>query len=414
MNHRRLLAFTTLLVIAVGTLWGAGSSESSHESVEIEFFQQKREVVEIFDEIIERFEAENPGITVKQNSVAENSNNVLMSRMATDDVPAALTHWPNNVNYITAANEGFFVDLTDDPLAEAAYPDIIESITLDNGRNYAIPISINTQGIFYNQELFEKHGLTIPGTWDEFIALCEEIQGMGETPIIFPDKTAWTIGQQFRMSIALDMDGYSLIDEVKAGRADARESEGLRQVGDKLLEMRQYAQYDPLGTSYEQAIFEFANGDAFMFWQGIWAIPSITKANPDLDYSMFALPALNGRPTRVEYGVDLALVLGKRDSEAESEAARKFVDFVASSEIGQFYADRDGSPSALKGVEFNSDVSAPLVEYVQNGQAFRNIRHKYAPGGNPVVNSATQQFIIDGDMDAWLEQINVAFGKPEA
>lgn len=410
---RQLVPVMIIVFVLVGAqVWASGSPEGESASTDIELFQQKREVVELFDEIIARFEAENPGIRVEQNSVTDNANNVLVSRMATGEVPAVLTHWPNNVNYITAAMEGFFVDLTDDPLADAVLPDIIESITLENGRNYAIPISINTQGVFYNTALFEQHGLEIPETWDDFIDLCEEIEGMGQVPMIFPDMTSWTIGQQVRMSLGLDMDGHAFIDRVKAGDADARDSRELRAIAQKLIDLREYAQPDTLGTSYEQAIFEFAAGNAFMFWQGIWAIPSINQANPDLEYSMFALPSVTGRPTRVEYGVDLALVIGVRD-EADIAAAREFVDFVASPEIGQFYADRDGSPSALRGVEFTSEISAPVVEYVQSGRAFRNIRYKYAPGANPVVNTAAQQLIIDGDIDAFLDEMNIAFGRPE-
>lgn len=411
MKAGRVVLLAVFCSVAVTSLWANGAQENTDEVTTIELFQQKREVVEIFDEIIAKFNNQYSGTKVEQDHVSD-SNNVLMSRMATDDVPAVLTHWPNNVNYITAAKEGFFVDLTNDELTDNVIPNIIESITLDTGKNYAVPISVNTQGIFYNQALFAEHNLEVPQTWSDFIALCEEIKGMGETAIVFPDKTAWTISQQFRMSIALDMDGYSLIDKVKAGEADCRNSEELKSVAKKLRGLRDYSQGDTLGTSYEQAIFEFATGNAFMFWQGIWAIPSIHKANPEMDYSMFALPAINNRPTKVEYGVDLALVIGKR-SEEDIKAAREFIDFVASPEIGQFYSDRDGSPSALKGVEFSSEISGPLVEYIQKGLSFRNIRYKYAPGGNSRINSAIQQYIIDGDMNAFLGEVNYAFGKPE-
>ena len=411
MNTKRIVPAALILLLSGLALWANGAQESSSETITIEFFQQKREVVDIFDEIIAKFEAENPTIRIEQNHVSD-ANKVLRSRMAANDVPPLLTHWPNNVNYITAALEGFFVDLTDDPVADGVLPDILESIKLEDGRNYAVPISVNTQGIFYNTALFEKYGLETPRTWNEFISLCRTISNMGETALIFPDKTAWTLAQQFRMSIALDMDGYGLIDRVQAGTADVRDSADMRRVAQKLIDLRRFAQNDPLGTSYEQAIFEFANGSAFMFWQGIWAIPSIEKANPDLQYSMFALPALDGSETRVEYGVDLALAAGESDAD-DIAAAKKFIAFVATPEIGQFYADRDGSPSALKGVEFNSEISRPLVEYVQAGNAFRNIRYKYAPGGNARINTAMQQLLMDGDIDAFLGEVNYVFGKPE-
>ncbi len=411
MKKKIFFALMAVLICTSSFLWAGAESEGKQEVVTLEFFQQKREVVDIFDEIIARFEAENPGIKIEQNHVTD-AGQVLTSRLATDDVPALLTHWPNNTDYITAALEGYYVDVTEDAIADGALTGVLDSIKLENGRNYAVPISVNTQGVFYNVDLFNQYGLEVPETWDEFIALCEKITDMGETALVFPDMTAWTIAQQFRMSIALDMNGYDLIDQVQAGEADCRDSEDLMQVMNKLLDMRKYAQADTLGTSYEQAIFEFANGRAFMFWQGIWAIPSIDKANSNLNYTMFPLPALNDRETRVEYGVDLALVIGNKDPETIA-AAKKFVAFVATPEIGQYYADIDGSPSALKGVEFKSEVSRPVVQYVQDGKAFRNIRYKYAPGGNARINTALQQFFVDEDMDAFLSEVNFVFGKPE-
>lgn len=407
---RVILCMVIFMVLVTPLVFSGGQSESKEEVITLEFFQQKREVVDLFDTIIEQFEAENPGIKIEQVHIAD-AGQVLTSRLATNDVPDILTHWPNSVDYMQAAVEGYYLDLTEDSVADGALDDIISSITLDNGRNYAVPISINTQGVFYNVDLFEEYGLKIPETWEEFDSLLHSIQDMGMQPLVFGDKDGWTMGQQLRMLLALDMDGYALIDAVKAGKADAADSQELKDIANKFIYLRQFGQDDPLGTSYEQAIFEFANGNSFMFWQGIWAIPSIDKANPNLNYSMFALPAKTGRETRVEYGVDLALVIGNKD-EKTVEAARKFVDFVASERIGQLYADTDGSPSALKGVKFNSVVSAPVVEYVQEGRAFRNIRHKYAAGGNGRSNTAIQQFIIDNDMDQFLSEMNAVFGKP--
>ncbi|MBN2859044.1 MAG: extracellular solute-binding protein [Sphaerochaetaceae bacterium] len=408
---RKIPVLLCLFLMLASGLWAAGTAEDSG-TVTIEFFQQKREVVDLFDELIADFEAKNPGIKVEQVHVAD-SGQVLMSRLASNDVPDLLTHWPNNTDYITASLEGYFLDLTDSPVAENAIQNIIESITLENGKNYCVPVSINTQGIFYNKALFEEYGLEIPKTWDEFVALCREIKGMGKLPLIFPDGTAWTLSQQLRMLLALDLDGYSLIRDVKAGKADARDNQDLRAMAEKLLFLRQFGQKNSLGTSYEQATFEFATGKSFMFWQGIWAIPSINKANPDLSYSMFPLPAKAGRETRVEYGVDLGLVIGNKKDAAKVEAAKKFVSYITSTEVAQRYADVDGSPSAIQGVKFNSDISAPLVDMVQQSKSFRNIRYLYAPGGNGRADTGTQQLILDSDVDAFLAELNYIFGKPE-
>jgi len=406
-----LVVLLCAVLFSSANIWANGSKEDS-DVITLEFFQQKREVIEIFDKIIADFEKLNPGIKIEQVHVAD-ADQVLLSRLATNDVPDVMTHWPNMTDYATGALEGYFIDLTDDPVAGNAIESIVNSITLSNGRNYCVPISINTQGIFYNKTLFEQYGLDIPQTWEEFVALCETIKKLGKTPLVFPDKTSWTLAQQLRMLLALDMDGYQFIDDLQAGKVDCKDSTDLMDIAKKFTFLRQYGQKDALGTSYEQAIFDFATGKSFMFWQGIWAISSINSANPDLEYAMFPLPAKTGRETKVEYGVDLAIVLGNTKNPEKIEAAKKFVSYVTQTEVAQYYANVDGSPSAIKGVKFNSDISTLLIDKIQASESFRNIRYKYAPGGNGRSNSAVQQYLIDQDMDNFLNEMNYILGKPE-
>src|SRR6056297_718175 len=56
------------------------------QEVELEFFQNKREAVETFDKLIEKFEEENPNINIEQNHVPD-AETVLKSRLARNNIP---------------------------------------------------------------------------------------------------------------------------------------------------------------------------------------------------------------------------------------------------------------------------------------------------------------------------------------
>jgi len=393
-------------------IFANGQKDSSGGVVKIEFFQRKREVVDLFDQIIQKFESENPGIKVEQIHVSDHDQ-VLASRLAANDVPDVLTHWPNKSDYVQSAMDGFFVDLTGDPITKNVVPAIIDQITLKNGKNYGVPISVNTQGIFYNKDLFDKNGLTVPKTWDELMTLAKKIKSMGGTPFLWPDGTDWTLEQQLRMLLNLDADGEKLMDDIQSGKVKTQDVPVLQKIAQEFFTLRGLGQENSLGTTYEQACQEFATGNSFMFWQGIWAIPNIMKANPDMNVRMFALPSYTGMETRVEYGVDLCLVVGNTGDEKKMAAAKKFVAFVATPEIAQLYADSDGSPSAIKGVVFKNKISKPLVDMVQAGKAFRNVRYRWAVGGTERSRTATQQLLVDKNVDKWLEELNYVFGQPD-
>lgn len=63
----------------------------------------------------------------------------------------------------------------------------------------AIAFMANAQVLFYRKDLFEKHGLAVPTTWDEVVAAAEKLEG--EPEIAFPFGAAyasgWELGNDF-------------------------------------------------------------------------------------------------------------------------------------------------------------------------------------------------------------------------
>ena len=57
---------------------------------------------------------------------------------------------------------------------------------------YSVPYVANAAGILYNRDMFEEHGWEIPETWDELLALCDEIEAEGILPFYMGYKDTWT------------------------------------------------------------------------------------------------------------------------------------------------------------------------------------------------------------------------------
>ena len=57
---------------------------------------------------------------------------------------------------------------------------------------YSVPYVANAAGILYNRDMFEEHGWKIPETWDELLALCDEIKAEGILPFYMGYKDTWT------------------------------------------------------------------------------------------------------------------------------------------------------------------------------------------------------------------------------
>ncbi len=47
------------------------------------------------------------------------------------------------------------------------------------GKLMGVPINPNVQMLYYRSDLYEKHGLDLPKTWDDFVKVCEKIKAPG-------------------------------------------------------------------------------------------------------------------------------------------------------------------------------------------------------------------------------------------
>lgn len=383
-----------------------GTNEETELKGKIEFFQMKREAVDTFNAIIEKFREKYPNIEVEQNNIPEASQ-VLTTRMASNDPPDVFTHWPDRAELKLLVDNGYVLDISNESFLENVNPSILDQIRY-NGNIYMLPIALNAMGVFYNVQQFNELGLTVPQTYSEFIEVLEKVKASGKTPLMLPDKDAWTIEQSSCLIQGIWLpDIENFYDRLQKDEISVKDEPMFRRHAEVLLELREYGQKDTLGTGYDQAIGEFASGKAVMFLQGIWAIPSIKKANPDLEFAMFPFPGENPEDTKIVTGVDCAVAIAYNSK--NMELAKTFVSFLASTEAGQIYADLDGSPSAIKGVETKVKEYAPVVEVMNAGKTFKYPYDYWKPGAVDEDFDSVQNLIVDKDIDAYLERQDAIF-----
>lgn len=155
-----------------------------------------------------------------------------------------------------------------------------------------IPWTTNAQIVFYNKTKFTELGLKVPSTWDEFIKLAEAIKDKGEQPFIYTWKDAWT-AKLLVNSLAGPTQGDDFWQKLQKGTVTFSGSDAYKTTAKRMLELKQYAQNDPFGTSYDDGNSQFANGGSVLCIQGTWAIPVMKSVNPDIELGTFVLPTEN-------------------------------------------------------------------------------------------------------------------------
>ncbi|ADO76369.1 ABC transporter substrate-binding protein [Halanaerobium praevalens] len=396
------------LVLIILIICFSFSSSILAQTIELEFFQNKREAVATFDKLIEKFESENPKIKIEQNHVPD-AETVLKSRLARNRIPDIMG-LGGNFTYGQIADAGILMNFDQASyldLTQAAYRKMLKDLQ-KNEINYGIPYTANANTVLYNKDKFAELGLKIPKTWDQFIKTAETIKENGETPFYLTYKDAWTIMIPWN-ALAANLQGENFIEQKNAKKTTFQSR--YQAVAQKMYQLLDYGQDDIFGFSYEQGNQAFAQGKSLMYIQGVWAINPILKANPDLNLGAFALPATNQKEqNKLVSGVDTVLTISKNT--AHPKAAEKFIQFLLQEENAKFYINEQLTFSAVKNVFQNDPTVVDLKEYFEKGKIAAFPDHYY-PTGIEVPN-LLQGFLHRGNIEQFLKELDSEWNKVQS
>ena len=387
------------------------SAASNDGKTHVEFFNQKTEIVDILNDLIAEYEAENTNIKIDLATPADAST-VLTSRMASDDTPDIFTNWPS-ATFFEAVDSGYVLDLSDTGIMDNVQDAAREQWKHDGGE-YAATISYNCSGIWVNEELFEQVGITEkPSTWTELMEDCEKLQSAGITPFVTSGKETSITDRALQVYLASSMGGaYEQFESDAAAKTvdtGASYAADLQSMAEKMVQMISYSQDDVIGTDQDSATANFANGQGAMMIGGSWLNASITAANPDIKISMMPIPGDTADETNTcAYPGDMALCIAKNSDVVDEAVA--FVKWMTSPEIATKYAEAEGNPSCINGVDY---VAEPLKElyagYVTTGKFILNPDCDWTKAQQDAAGAAIQQLYYDQDAESFAENLAAAF-----
>lgn len=407
--------FLTVL-LSVSLLVGCNSNEESSSTgssnddiTTVEFFQVKAEAVQTFNQLIEKFEEENPTIHIEQNTVPDGMT-VLKTRFSTGDIPDIFITYPVEADYVLRANNDYLLDVTDEPFIEKVNPDIQDRY-IENERMYGVALSLNANGVLYNKQIFQDHNIEIPETWDELLATLEQLEAAGETPVIMGNQNL-DQSSIFNLNFIAQQFDPEYWNSLNAGKETLVGDPRWEEAAQKMLDVLPYVQRDHMGTDYDQGNSMFANGEGAMYFMGVWVLPTLRDMNPNFDeeFGYFPFPQTNTPDENITIsGVDVGLSIAA-DTEYREEAL-KFVEFLI--DEAQTFADLDGSFSAVDGVDIQDTVLQGLLPHIESGKVANWPNHYWAGGtaAEADFRSHSQNFFNHQDIDQYLQDLESMFAS---
>lgn len=403
--RKRKVLISFLLIGAMSAsmlLQGCSGSSSSDGVIEINLVQYKPEAVDIFEQIEEEFNATHDNIKLTIES-PNDAMTILKTRFIREDYPDIIGIG-GDINYSYFVDSNILADVSDyEGLStiKTAYVDILEGLEfVPTEGTYGVPYVANAAGVLYNREMFEEHGWEIPTTWDEFIALCEEIQAAGIQPLYFGFKDTWTCLAPWN-ALAVDLAPADVCAQVNAGNTTFTDE--YQEIAEKMLVLQQYGEDNAMAYGYNDACTAFANGESAMYPIGSYAVPQIKSVNPDMDIDSFVMPGSNNpEENTLNSGVDLQFCV--TEACPNKEAAYEVLDFLLQDENIQMYLD-DQNAVPCKDSEFElASILDGMEEYITEGRMSDYQDHYYP--SEMSVDALIQTFLIEQDLDAFLQKFD--------
>ena len=405
-------------IIRAAVLAGASMCAFGALAQELNFWTWRAEDKAQYEGFIADFEEKNPGITVNFEAYEGTNYFAILSTALTGGTgPDVMMVRPYG-GLETITTGGHLLPLTTENVpALADFPEdaVASETSRADGVTYAVPFASQTMLVLYNKDLFEQHGITEPQSWDELLAASEKLKAAGILPFANGTATAWQNESTFH-ALTASIIGKDFYDDMIAGEADFTDPRYVEALTKYDEITKAYFPDGFVGLDYPSSQQLFISGLAAMFAGGSYEAQAFQTQNPDLDIGVFAAPGLAAEdPKLVSVYYDGGFAVNK-DSEHQ-EAALKFVNYLASLEFGQAFANELKNISPIPGVTFDSellqkvsDLNKSSIPYIM----FVNFRYA-EPSGSPLLQTEIQKMsagqqtpegvgqVVTEGVSAWYE-----------
>lgn len=371
MKKSSLLLLVTMLAVTLiasacgsngnsGGQSGNGNNEGT-EKVKLSLLSWNNETE--MKPVIDGFTAKYPNITIDFQTAPpvkdyiSKLQTMLLSNSATDIFIMAA----ENRNELI--DGGYALDLTDQPFM-SKMTDASKSMFIRDGRTYAFSQAGWVGGIFYNKDLLAKVGVTEePTTWQQFVDLTIKLKEAGIVPIYDNTGDISVIQSALVASITLSEDPEydNKLFNGEATFADGW-TEPLKAWKEGMVD-NGIITANMIGLTTDQIVNEFAIGNVAMIQGGPWNIPAIEQANPDLNFSMMAVPGLEEGKEYYTGAPNVGFAINSKSK--NQDAALKFLEYLATPEGLEKFEQGTGQIITLPGYE--SKVHPALEKAYKEG-----------------------------------------------
>lgn len=339
-----------------------------------------------FRERLQWFSDQDNGVKVVQEMIGDETSyyNKLRTRMATAEYPDIFFDYggARSADYVES---GICVDLAPYLEADPEWKEgflggvFNEWIYADHpGKIYGVPTSFYCVGLYYNKAIFDKYGLQVPETIEEFEAVCDRLVAEGVIPMSLGEKDNYRAGHLLNNLVFKTYGAQFAYD--LGTRKVAYDSPEMLAIYQRIHDWNEKGYFGPNAINKDANMedADFHNGLTAMHFDGTWflASPAPAETADDIFFAPFPyekkefagvwMGGSNGGLSVVNTGDEAKIK--KAVEVVKSISTPEFAGIQQAAAKGGFYAVKlpAGAPVASRLSKAVADVSAAHAETFVN------------------------------------------------
>lgn len=369
--------------------------------------------VEAMTQLIEQFEAENPGITVVQetfpyDAYEQQVGASLPAGQGADVVQLFygwLPTWARS-GYIEPLPEEYF----DTETLDSEFVPMVQAAKL-NGQYYGLPTAVRSLALFYNKDMLSEAGYSEPpATWDEFVEIAKALT-----------EKRGSRFSRIGYGVAPGGQDHNLIREILTRQfgTPPYSEDGSEVLYDNEAGAQAFEFYTDLITEEEVGVIDFVPGnngyrDGFsqqqniaMIIDGSFAIGSV-RDNAEFDWGVAEIPTLdNGVKANFGSFWMNGLTPNAFEDEATLEASAKFLEFITRPEAMRLWLEVVGEVPARSELVNNSELAndpiyGPFISSLEDAVATQFVDET---AQRQVIMDAVNRVVLEGQdpAESWQQ-----------
>ena len=350
------------------------------------------------------FEKDNEGIDLNVEVISWNDiSTTVNTRVANNQAPDIL-----NIDVFADYQADDLLLPAKDYVSEETYNKMYEAFLEQSnvdGTIWAIPDLASARAMYYNKDILEGAGATVPTTWEELTETCKKIKEK------YPDVYPWGIDMttdegQAAFAYYIWNNGGDFVDADGNWTLNSPENVAAIEYAIGLIKDG-YTNTDPANETRYDLQDMFGTGKVAMMIAPN-SLPTYVKdGGNEVNYGMAPIPNNNG--TSVSAGVmDRFMCFDNDYSDTEMEAIKTFFDYFFEDERYSAWVEMEGFLPATKtggeALAAKDETMAEWIDIVGSCKFYPTAKTEWADVKQGVIN-AEQNALLDGNVKELLDSL---------